>query len=785
MRRQIYLFIGDELCDLGDDSFVLLNYKREDLESPAAVLNAWSQSIELPRTAANDKIFGHYYRLDHISLSGGGTGTAFSALKRTPFRIYDTKDNILQSGYVKLERVTAQAFSVTLYGGLGSMFFSLMYADGGNDKLTLAACKFSYGGTYYKAHEISFPATRSNLASAWARLIDYGAPSSGTKYDILNFAPALNGTQYPFKFDTNKIIVKQGGSGLYNYIANIYTTKTEGGVTYGPMKDANNQDLPLLVELGGKHNEWEVQDLRCYLQRPVLSLRKLLDAIVKFASDAGYTLTIDPSFAASTNYWFERVWMTLPFINRDNYTYAQMNALTLADYLVGTASPADYLLAIAKTFGFIFLPEKDGVTVRMLLRKNFYEACVPVDLTERVDLSKEDELLPVNMQSRFYEWKFPKVQGAFAADYEVKNGRVYGSQLVDTLYEFSAEKIEVEEKIALAGCADVLDASDNYRVVWGETELLGLTRSTRAINYQLKFALTESVRWTLYHYETSGGETSIDKTLDCEPVRVGVDGWPGPGWSGYESGGYGGAQEMWFNLPQLCDKDGKAVEGANILLFYEEPTTFPEYKEEWAAKTTFQAIFTYTEDDQKYFEALNGGTPCWMMVWNDDHSATAYGSTKLPSFRRWHYDDGKMVGSLDFGDPVERAATGTFAPDKNIYTKFWADYIADRLDMNTTVLRAYVNLEGLDVGEALFRKFYAYGGSWWVLNAIENHSLTTADTTLCEFVRVNDIGGYTGLGDLLEQTIPEENASETKAPSTKAVSDALNIIYDRLAALEE
>ena len=209
MRRRVFLYIGGELCDLADDSFVLMNYRREDLESPAAVLNSWSQQVSLPRTGRNASVLGHYYRLDHTTTGAGGTGINFNALKRTPFSIYDVRGHLIRAGYVKLDKVTEDAYSLTLYGGMGGMFYALTYAEGSDTKLTLADLKFTWdgGNTYTAADAISFPATRATVATAWKELIDNGAPASGTKYDVLNFAPALNGTEYPFKFDTNKALV--------------------------------------------------------------------------------------------------------------------------------------------------------------------------------------------------------------------------------------------------------------------------------------------------------------------------------------------------------------------------------------------------------------------------------------------------------------------------------------------------------------------------------------------------------------------------------------------------
>lgn len=67
----------------------------------------------------------------------------------------------------------------------------------------------------------------------------------------------------------------------------------------------------------------------------------------------------------------------------------------------------------------------------------------------------------------------------------------------------------------------------------------------------------------------------------------------------------------------------------------------------------------------------------------------------------------------------------------------------DRYDVDTTVLRCKVNLGGMQVGQNLLRNFYWFDNSWWVLNKISNHSLTTYDLTDCEFVRVQDKDNYT------------------------------------------
>ena len=70
--------------------------------------------------------------------------------------------------------------------------------------------------------------------------------------------------------------------------------------------------------------------------------------------------------------------------------------------------------------------------------------------------------------------------------------------------------------------------------------------------------------------------------------------------------------------------------------------------------------------------------------------------------------------------------------------------MGDRFDRDTKVLTAQVDLSGLEVGGALLRRFYRWGGCLWSLNKIINYSLTTDDLTECEFVQVKDKSNYTG-----------------------------------------
>ena len=96
-----------------EDGFVLLNYAITDLANPAVLKNSWTQDIDLPATPANDRIFGHSFRADRLA-GGGGTGAQFNASQRTSFALYADSGEIIYAGYLKLNSVTKDTYSVSL-----------------------------------------------------------------------------------------------------------------------------------------------------------------------------------------------------------------------------------------------------------------------------------------------------------------------------------------------------------------------------------------------------------------------------------------------------------------------------------------------------------------------------------------------------------------------------------------------------------------------------------------------------------------------------------------------
>lgn len=297
MRRKITLYIDGRKADLQDDSLVLFNYTREDLERPTVVKNSYSQQITLPGTPANNRIFGHLFRPDRTTAYGGSSsGPDYNPMRKTPFVIFEDTGEILEAGYVKLDSVdrTGPAWHVTLYGGLGSFLYGLSYDDSGNRR-TLA--DLDYLGTGNSASELDFTINATNVKAAWDALPTADQGSVDSIWKVINFAPCYNGI--PEKdFDANKFICNVNNAGLA-------TSVTSDGVTYSAKNNYAVINMPQKVD------EWAMKDLRSYLQRPVLSMRAFLNAIANPDNNGGYSVDLSV-LEDITLFPYANLWKTLP-----------------------------------------------------------------------------------------------------------------------------------------------------------------------------------------------------------------------------------------------------------------------------------------------------------------------------------------------------------------------------------------------------------------------------------------------------------------------------------------
>ena len=294
MKRQVRLYIGGQEADLGEGDLILFNYTQEDLSNPTIVKNSYTQQVTLKGTPTNNDIFGHIWRLDRTQQFGGSTGQDFDPSRKTGFQLFDGAGQLLESGYVKLDNILRHGadiqYSVTLYGGLGSFLYGLSFDTEGNRK-TLAS--LDYLATGDPDRELDFTIDAGAVQTAWSRLLSNPAGVTDI-WDVINFAPCYNGI--PDRFGADKALVKPSEIGLQD-------THPEDS-SYGLLNGW------ALIKMTKNMTEWETKDLRSYMQRPVVSVKAVLNAIANAKNNGGFTF--DASVLEGSDY--DGMWMTLPLL---------------------------------------------------------------------------------------------------------------------------------------------------------------------------------------------------------------------------------------------------------------------------------------------------------------------------------------------------------------------------------------------------------------------------------------------------------------------------------------
>lgn len=703
MRRKVYLYIAGKLADLDDSSFLLMNYTQDDLSNPTVIKNSFSQQVTLKGTPANNDIFGHLFRLDRVTdLSGSESGIGFDVLRKTSFQIFDDLGHVLESGYIKLDSVSragAQVeYTITMYGGLGSFFYNLTYREDGEKKALSDLIFKGIDGTDVTAFGID--PGESFMSDAWYYLRT-GSFADANYWNIINFAPCYNG--FPEDFDADKAV--------YSFTPDFFFDNVLNGVnvdgTFYTKKDGTNS---ILLSLGAEYTEWEVRDLRWYLQRPVVSVKAILAALSDPRNNGGYELVLDPVFFKDGNRLYES-WVTLPLISKEDRTTRD----GLNNLLKATGTPADYLISFAKMFGLVFLYDNVEKKVTIAARNTFFNGTI-VDISGKIDRATGFKINPIMAESHWF--LFGKEQeGEFAEDYKADFGRDYASQRVDTGNVFNSDTENLSEDLIYSDGAEVLERSRMFT-----SDRIGIV------------AAQKRQYITIPYYSAMTGQywdnTAEDKSTEVT-IGTGNVGEIFPDNPAYP-------YSDWLPKLQCHQADNKAVDLDGVLLLFDGLKDVPEY-------TIDNVVFTKKyrfSGDSPDMATLNGGTPCYNF--SADNIVVL---DKLPSFRRLGVDSAGLIReSFEWGVPLARGVPDVSSDPANprtIYSRFWKKYFEDRYNRDTRAVTCKVNLTGMTVGQEMLRNFYYFDNSLWVLNKITNYSLTTDDLTECEFIKVQDTENYT------------------------------------------
>lgn len=307
MRNQIKLFINGLEVDLKEDINILFTYQLEDRTNPTTIKNHYSKNItieEVEGTPRNSLIFGLFSFADRRIGQGGTPGNQFDPSKRVPFELYVNGD-LQESGYAQLTKVTKSGrkvvYSITLYGGLGDFWYSLHMKEDGSTR-TLADLKWNNrdenNNILPEDEEFDFTINKDTVSDAWSRLGAAQNRSEKQLFDTINFATLYPGT--PSNFDADKMLINTNNTQAFP------TTLQDEDSAYTTVNGF------AMGELNKSYDCWAVRDIRSYLTKPVLSVRRLIETVCDPVNNGGYNVDLDPDFFNQGNPYYFKAWMTLP-----------------------------------------------------------------------------------------------------------------------------------------------------------------------------------------------------------------------------------------------------------------------------------------------------------------------------------------------------------------------------------------------------------------------------------------------------------------------------------------
>lgn len=304
MKNEVRLFINDKEVEFSQDPKILLNYTEKEFRNPTVVRNSYTKQITVPGTPSNNDVFGHIWNLERIQ-----DGMDFNPIHKASFSLF-VDGRLFQRGYAKLDKVTGKDnginYSFTLYGGLGSFLYNLTYEPDSDARKTLYSLRYTtQDGEPHP--DLDFTMDKDSVHDAW-RQINREITGGEPRWDVINFVPAYEG--YP-DFDADKVLIN------YNGMPEIFRhADTVDNVRYSTMLNGAPNDTGYSLATASEElTEWQTFDLRSYLQRPAISMYRIIQACCDPINNGGYQVKLDEHFFNQGNPYYIDGWMTLPRVS--------------------------------------------------------------------------------------------------------------------------------------------------------------------------------------------------------------------------------------------------------------------------------------------------------------------------------------------------------------------------------------------------------------------------------------------------------------------------------------
>ena len=394
MKKNLQLYIGEMMADIADDFSLSMIYQTEDLTNPTIVKNSFSKTVTLRGTKQNNKIFGEIYKTNRKQVTRDDvySGVFFNPSKRTPFSII-INGEMVESGYMQLNSVVIKnndiTYNITLFGGLGDFFYNLMYNENGEQrKLSDLRYFVENDGALLPADtEMDFNINKEIVFDCFmSPLMDDGGLQS-----FITFVPSYNGLYE--NFDNESVIINAQQSNIFND-----TYKEVDGTTY----EAYNGYA--VASLNKAYTEWEMRDLRSYMQRPAIRLNKLVKTICNPANNGGYEVVLDEDFFNTSNPYWEKTFVALPLLNtiiesdeETTSTYLQPHPTTPYELPNNGEKYYSSPLQVVPTDGVVF----DGLN-KIINLEDLGDGFKKLDFTVNYGLNLQPQVGTSSLRDKYY-----------------------------------------------------------------------------------------------------------------------------------------------------------------------------------------------------------------------------------------------------------------------------------------------------------------------------------------------------------------------------------------------
>lgn len=466
----IELYINNTLVDIdqgSNDSFsILLQKTRTDYTNPTIVKNSFTKTVSLPGTDNNNKLFNQIWKLDRTQWKG-----AFNPSYRAPFLLLEN-GSLVECGYVKLDSVKinkTNTYDCTFYGELGNILYGLTYRTNEETQDTIP---LTLGDLIYE-RDLKFGINKDVVLSAWRRLdnLDSGTASI---YDTINFAVCYDGIPDAENFDPKKILTSvKDKNGIRvasvfwdgeTYLPNDFPQgKTVDGKYYGYLNLQQTRSDPegdfILAELKNGITPIEARDFRSYLNRPILRVKKVFEAIGRYmTANLSWELDLSDPFFDSEEY--KSQWITLSMLSEINPNVESGTVFTQSELLSNTSSPSSYLISYCKIYGIYIEPDIQTHKLKLIRLPRFFSDKV-TDL--KLDLSQGIEVTPLSFDKSSYTFDYGEGQAENVKAYKEKYGIAYGSKKVNTGYRFDASTAKYINNNIFNIATDAIEQSGYYK----------------------------------------------------------------------------------------------------------------------------------------------------------------------------------------------------------------------------------------------------------------------------------------------------------------------------------